>query len=374
MDCMAIFKDRSYRTGLQVLALAVLTVFVVCIRLHCYTQPYSRDVTTYAVVGHELLNGKLLYAQIWDHKPPAIYWTYAAVEAIAGYGQAGIFILGLLVCLGTLICIFIAGKAQDAVTPRSNDSLPCRQSNSWCAITSGLLAGAVWVIAGNDLTMTAIEPNTEVFMNLLMAAAFALLVSTRKWLANRRTAWIVGILFAAASLYKPVCLSTLALLSVVHILCPPERTSLKQWWAKACIDVFSMVGAVGASWLCVFAYFLACGARKDFNGAVFTYNRYYAGDIIQNLARACNPDILINPALQFCLPLFLLCLVAIILGAFRQARRRWLMLLGYFAGTCLAVLSPGQYFAHYYELWVPPLAIGTGWSIHLITEHSPSRL
>ena len=43
------------------------------------SYPLGRDQATYAVVGRGLLRGARLYRDIWDVKPPAIFWTYAAI-------------------------------------------------------------------------------------------------------------------------------------------------------------------------------------------------------------------------------------------------------------------------------------------------------
>ena len=75
--------------------LLVLCGLLVLLRLHTYDEPLERDITTYAVIGHELLGGKALYTDLWDHKPPAIYVTYAAAELLSGYGRDSISSLTL---------------------------------------------------------------------------------------------------------------------------------------------------------------------------------------------------------------------------------------------------------------------------------------
>ena len=71
-------------------ALLGLCALIFSLRLHTYDEPLERDLTTYAVIAHEMLNGKNLYSELWDHKPPAIHVTYAAAELIAGYGRNSI--------------------------------------------------------------------------------------------------------------------------------------------------------------------------------------------------------------------------------------------------------------------------------------------
>jgi len=47
-------------------------------------------------------------------------------------------------------------------------------------------------------------------------------------------------------------------------------------------------------------------------------------------------------------------------------QRPWFLLIAWLVGAHIAVLLPGQFFAHYYQLWLPPLAIGCGWAIALL--------
>ena len=44
----------------------------------------DRDVTTYAVIGRGILEGRSLYSDLWDHKPPGIHVTYAAAIGLLG--------------------------------------------------------------------------------------------------------------------------------------------------------------------------------------------------------------------------------------------------------------------------------------------------
>ena len=57
--------------------LAALAAVLALARLHTYDEPLERDLTTYAVIGHEMLGGRSLYADVWDHKPPAVHVTYS---------------------------------------------------------------------------------------------------------------------------------------------------------------------------------------------------------------------------------------------------------------------------------------------------------
>src|SRR5437016_9497431 len=92
-------------------ALVGLCVLIFSVRLHTYNEPLERDLTTYAVIAHEMLNGKNLYSDLWDHKPPATHVTYAAAEMIAGYGRDSIFLMNVVAALATLFVCYWAGSS-----------------------------------------------------------------------------------------------------------------------------------------------------------------------------------------------------------------------------------------------------------------------
>jgi hypothetical protein len=60
--------------------LACLTLFLF-LRIPSLVEPYwYGDEGIYAVIGHSLREGAVLYRDIWDNKPPILYLLYASVE------------------------------------------------------------------------------------------------------------------------------------------------------------------------------------------------------------------------------------------------------------------------------------------------------
>src|SRR5437870_13805299 len=90
-------------------ALVGLCALIFSLRLHTYDEPLERDLTSYAVIAHEMQNGKNLYSDLWDHKPPAIHVTYAAAEVIAGYGRNSIILMNVEAAIATLLACCFAG-------------------------------------------------------------------------------------------------------------------------------------------------------------------------------------------------------------------------------------------------------------------------
>src|SRR5881398_3324490 len=131
-------------------ALIGLCALIFSLRLHTYDEPLERDLTTYAVIAHEMLNGKNLYSDFWDHKPPAIHVTYAAAEWIAGYGRSSIFLVNVVAAIAALVACYFAGAAGGR------------------GPLAGLIAATLWTLASGDLSIQGNQPNTEIFLNVLL--------------------------------------------------------------------------------------------------------------------------------------------------------------------------------------------------------------
>jgi hypothetical protein len=72
--------------------------------------PLGRDQATYCVVAQGLLHGRLLYRDLWDIKPPGIYYIYAVIVKIFGPVMWSIGIVDILWLLAISICIFHFAK------------------------------------------------------------------------------------------------------------------------------------------------------------------------------------------------------------------------------------------------------------------------
>src|SRR5437588_8673254 len=243
--------DKVGKT-LPIAALLGLSALIFFARLHTYGEPLERDLTTYAVIGHEMLGGKALYTDLWADKPPAIYLTYAAAGLIAGYGRDSIFLLNISAGFATLLACYFAGSAAGG------------------GRLGGLIAAGFWALVSGDLTIQGNQPNTEVFLNVLLTSGFAILMRAQNRNLGLRATLLTGLFFAVASLYKHIAVVEAALLALAYFTWPAAGSRKK---ALANVVVIAGVGAL--AWGMVFSYFAAQGQGKAFTEAVFTYNAYY---------------------------------------------------------------------------------------------------
>ena len=332
-------------------ALIALGTVIFFTRLHTYNEPLERDVTTYAVIAHQMLNGKKLYSDLWDHKPPGIHVTYALAELVAGYGRQSIFVLNLTAALTTLVACYFAGSAlhRDRV--------------------GGLTAVAIWAIISGDMSLEGNQPNTEVFLNACLAGAFAMILSAKSFELGKWRTVLAGLLFLLASLYKQVAIMPAAAVACAYVISAPAVSR-----KRALIDV-SRIAAIGAlGWAAVFSYFAVQGRDDAFIDATFIYNQFYAGSISHNLGSWLRVPPVPSHGLTLIGVLAAFTLAGLAFGLFSGPRRPWTLLLGLLLGTHVAVLLPGQFFAHYYQLWLPPLIIGAAWTVTLLRRSLPDSL
>src|SRR5205807_1524632 len=84
---------------------------------------------------------------------------------------------------------------------------------------AGLIAATLWTLASGDLAIEGNQPNTEVFLNALLTAAFAIFARAEKNRIGIGGAFLIGALFALASLYKQIVIIQAVLISVAYFLC-----------------------------------------------------------------------------------------------------------------------------------------------------------
>ncbi|MBI3768132.1 MAG: hypothetical protein HY271_06495 [Deltaproteobacteria bacterium] len=327
----------------HVVLLATCVLVLLAQRLHTYDEPFERDITTYAVIGHEVLSGRKLYSDLWDNKSPIVYMTYAAGELAAGYGPLSIFLLGLTTAALTLIGVYAAATVS-------------------VSSAAGLWAGVAWTVVSADQALQANQPNIEVFMNASLVWLLVVLM------ARRTRPVAIGVLSGIASLYKLIVLPTLILTYLVSIVVrwrsPPRKH-------VAYIAVSSLTFV--AVWAVVCGYFAATGRGNDFRQAVFAYNVSFAGDLVANVVAGLAPAQLMPRVLWCAAPLALLASIGV---AWLVRARAWHtagLLLAYAAGTVVSVALPGKFWPHYYQLWLPIFSIGAGIGVHAIGQLIASR-
>ena len=318
---------------------ALLVLLTVACRFHYFDWPPNRDVTAYATIAHEMSHGRALYSELWDRKPPAIYATYLLAEKRIEHKPLRLFVLGLV---PTLILLGLLARAGNAYGP---------------APRAGLLCGLTWALVSGDLLLQMPDANTEVFINVCLVAAFVVVLRLRRKHRLRLPA-AAGALFAAATLYKPVAIPVAALLAAAHVALPPRDCPR----LAACSQVATMAGTGALIWATTVGYFAITGRLDVFRETMIASNADYAGDLLHNIVAGVSLAPIVGEGSLRWLVGILPWTAGIALVAAHPGRRReWLLVVAYGFAALVAVALPGRFYAHYFQLLVPPAVIGVGW-------------
>lgn len=240
-------------------ALAAIT-FLVAFALRypsLYEPRWYGDEGIFAAIAQNMREGRTLYAQAWDNKPPLIYFTYAGIQSLFGTGMFALHLMTTGVVLATqagvmAVAALLYGRRR--------------------ALAAGLLFAVVMdtpVIEG-DLAMT------ETFMILPTTLAMLAFVVAERRAPERGLPLYVaaGLLLGVAAGFKQVAVFDLAAVALMIAL-THERP------LRALVPLACGFGAVQAG---IAAFFIAEGAFSGYWYAVAGSLGLYA-----DLAPAANP-------------------------------------------------------------------------------------
>jgi hypothetical protein len=164
-------SGKNSRLWLLIALTAVLLLALPNIR-----YPIGRDQATYSVIAQGLLKGKQLYRDLWDNKPPGIFYIYTVFVTIFGRAMWFVGLLDVLYLLVIGYCIF-------------------RFAERYLGAEAGAIAAvlyAVWHERGDYAD--AAQPET--FILLLIFAAWFLLIARGRFPRFRHAA--AGVLLGLA--------------------------------------------------------------------------------------------------------------------------------------------------------------------------------
>ncbi len=191
-------------------ALPALALFAL-LRVPSFLEPHwYTDEGGYAAASRSLLQGRVLYSQVWNNKPPLHLWTIALDLALFRGSEAGLHVLTFLSGLATLAALAWVGRPV----------LGTRRTVVALLLTAALLGTPVF-----DAELALPE-------SLLIAPATwaAAIVLRRVWApsapAVRRWPLLAGALAAAAIAFQQTAVADAAALLLVMLFSP--RVSLRQ--------------------------------------------------------------------------------------------------------------------------------------------------
>ncbi|MCL5970159.1 MAG: hypothetical protein M1450_01485 [Patescibacteria group bacterium] len=237
------------------------------LRLPSLFEPiWYGDEGIYQVLGMAIRNGKLLYRDAWDNKPPFLYVLYAVFNS----DQFWVRLASLIFGLGSLVFFFLLAKT---LFKKENNEI------SKITVFSTILFSVLFSIPLLEGNIA----NAENFM-LLPIVASAYLIFNIKSFSSKKLLLIPlvsGLLLSFAFLFKVVALfdfaSFLIFLFLVNL---PKKLSIFKIGKVLFLEIkeitFLVIGFVIPIFI-TFLFFLLNGSLSDLISAAFLQNVSYVG-------------------------------------------------------------------------------------------------
>jgi hypothetical protein len=132
--------EQTSQKHYSLLLIAILIVVAVA-ALPILTYPLGRDQGEFATIGRGLLQGRIPYVELWNPKPPAVFYVYAGAMALFGQSSAALRALDLIaVPIVAAALYFIGGRVAN------------RRVGLWAALIFPVFyfTESFWTLTQND--------------------------------------------------------------------------------------------------------------------------------------------------------------------------------------------------------------------------------
>jgi hypothetical protein len=131
--------DRLVRRDRVLLAAILLAVTLAA--LPVLTYPLGRDQGEFATIGRGILDGRVPYVDLWNPKPPAVFYVYALAMAVLGRTTQALRAIDLIIVPIISLCLYWIGKR-----------IANRRVGLWAALLFPVfyLTETFWTLTQND--------------------------------------------------------------------------------------------------------------------------------------------------------------------------------------------------------------------------------
>src|SRR5438132_10404929 len=231
------------RVGVVAVPLLLLVSVAVLVPNHPAGRAPAEDTGVFFYAAQRLLEGGAPYRDIWDHKPPGVYFVDAVGLALGG--RVGVWVIQLAFLAAAVLAGYRALRREFGDVPAFVGSL-------------------AWLVASPRLFLEQGQTNFVEFFALPLQ--FGALLLYRRPLTSPR-ALTIGVLGGAAVLFKPTLVAIWIAIGLVTLLLPRRR-------ALAPLAAIA-IGAFIPLFL-VAAWAFSRGILADMVDQTLVYSRAYA--------------------------------------------------------------------------------------------------
>lgn len=179
-----IFIRKELTTYKDFWAISLLVLIFIALRLPSLVEPnWYGDEGIYHVIGKALNSGRVLYQDIWDNKPPLLYYIYAVFNGEQFLVRSFSLVVGIL----SVVSFYILGK------------------EFFERKASLLVSTIIYVIFFGSPIFEGNIANAENFMHLPIILSAILLLKFQK-IKNIKFIFISGVLLSIAFMTKIVAI------------------------------------------------------------------------------------------------------------------------------------------------------------------------
>lgn len=327
--------DRARQLIAGEICLALLLVLLFARWLpHNSLSVTQMDSGIFLYIGQQINRGATPYVDVWDNKPPLIFYIDALGLRLTRGSPLGVVLLAYLSVLAYLVVLY-------------------RLSTREFGLRSGALASLISI---NLLPVLMLNPNsTELFSLPLQALGFTILTLEFEERGRFLYPLLQGSIAAMLFQLRPNNAAVSVLYVLVGCFGCLFRKELTRFASR--LSLFCAGGA--ATTFLVLWPFVSRHCLREYFECAIVYNSRYSATSLFRHVYAVGAGLL-NVS-RFGAPLAAACGVALLLAerGHRKspgARRAVCAALLMFLEICFAAVS-GRAFEHYYLMWVLPLAI-----------------
>ena len=308
-----------------------------------------RDSGVFLYMGWRILHGEIPYRDLWDHKPPVIFYVDALGLALANGSRWGVWLI-------ELCSLFIAAYLGFKLVKRAFGASPAVVSlYLW-------LASLVFVIEGGNLT-------TEYALPLQFAClwlACGLDEPTRRSWRGYAIGLLCGVIFFTKQNAVGVGIAI-----TLYLVASRLRSGQVSRLIRELLTL--LAGALTVS-IVVVIYFAANDALPRFWSAAFLYNfAYSSGGLLAGIkSLVLSPFPLLQTGmLQFAIVGYGIALIGWLSGTALVRDHRPLLSIGLIGLPIefLLIGLSGRSYAHYTMTLLPILSVFAGLTFWVITDH-----
>jgi hypothetical protein len=337
MDC---FTNEALG---QVFSSVAAVLCLACIVLST-TFSWGRDQSIYALVGDGILNGKAPYLDLWDFKPPGVFFVYAAAQSLFGRNMQAIRILEALGLIAMVLGLVILSKRLQGST------------------LAGWMAGAIAVYAHVMLDFWH-TGQPESFGGVLTVLALCAVTTSANKTTRPWAAFVAGILLGLTSMMKPTLGGALIVVSAYLFRQHPEPSRV---WRRS-LPLVALASGTALVFCAVGFYFVRLNAWPALRWTLHDFTPGYT-------ALGWHPDssplgmlhyALIESLTKFSVFIPIGLVAALVLPSAHSREHEGLYLIcGIAIFQIIGIALQAKFFEYHYGATIPLLSFlaGLGWA------------